>query len=273
MIRRSTAAERGAVPVHALAAGLIVAALALFAGGCASVPAPAPAPPAPPPPAAEPPPAPAPAPAVAQPWEIPPDRLGSQRLYRVRYDGPEGEGGLRLTLWLDDADHYDARAADLLGRPLWTLSVRGSGGLWVDHRAEAYCRLDGSLDLDGLPLSPFPLAAMPPLLLGRLPARPAGAAEVVAGADAIEIRDEEGRRWTAELDAGAPVRWTLWGRGVAAGPVLTWVDTGGEAILSDRAAGIQLRWREAVSEPLAGLPAALEPPGGYRAGSCMATAG
>ncbi len=285
-----TAAARAARRA-APAAALLAAALA---AGCASAPAPPPVA-APPPslPAEAPAPPPAPAAAPAPPWEIPAALLDRQRLYRVRYEGPEGEGSLRLTLWLDDPEHYDARAADQLGRPLWSLSVRGAGGLWVDHRAEAWCRLDGALDLAGLPLAPFPLAALPHLLLGRLPARPAGGAGATPRAGAIEIVDAEGRRWTAELaggstdggatdgvstEGGAPVswtllNWTLWGRDAAAGPVLTWVDAGGEAVLSDRGAGVQLRWREAVSEPLGGLPAPLEPPAGYRAADCAAGAG
>jgi hypothetical protein len=269
-------ARRRAAPAAVPAAALLAAALA---AGCASAPAPPPvAPPPAPASVEEPAPPAAPAAAPTPPWEIPPELLDRQRLYRVRYDGPEGEGGLRLTLWLADPDRYDARAADQLGRPLWSLSVRGAGGLWVDHRAEAWCRLDGALDLAGLPLAPFPLAALPPLLLGRLPARPAGGVEPPPGASAIEIVDGEGRRWTAELgggapDGGAPVSWTLWGRDAAAGPVLTWVAAGGEAVLSDRGAGVQLRWREAVSEPLGGLPAPLEPPAGYREASCAAAAG
>ena len=249
-------------------AGLAAAALAVaLATGCASTPPPArPAPPAPPP-----------SPAAAEPapaaWEIPPRLLDSQRLYRVRYQGPEGEGGLRLTLQLDDPERYRARAADLLGRPLWSLYFDGGGGLWVDHRADVYCRLHGHADLTGLArlaLAPFPLAALPPLLLGRLPAAPsAGTVPAAAAGTTIDYRDAEGRRWTASLTGdGAPESWALWGEGAAGGPVLTWLAAGGEAVLSDRAAGIQLRWREVVAEPLAGVLEPAEPPAGYREVSC-----
>lgn len=267
-------------------AGLRVAApilLAALASGCAS----APLRPAPEPGAEAPAAAPEAAagestvPGAVPPWEIPPALLQSQRLYRVRYDGPEGEGGLRLTLWLAASERYRARAVDLLGRPLWSLSADPAGGLWIDHRADAYCRLRDAADLGALarlPLAPFPLASLPPLLLGRLPAPPAaGSGASVATPDGeIDYRDAEGRRWTATLeaavDAGAPVSWALWEEG-AGGPVLTWLTTGGEAVLSDRAAGVQLRWREVVAEPLARLPAPAEPPADYREVSCREAAG
>ena len=258
-------------PPHRPAPRLAVAALvAAVAAGCASTPAPRP--PAPPPAAPEPL-APAPAPAAVAPWEIPPELLASQRLYRVRYQGPEGEGGLRLTLWLATAERYRARAVDLLGRPLWSLSVDGDGGLWVDHRAGVFCRLRGRADLSGLAglsLAPFPLAALPPLLLGRLPAPPAPGAEPAPGGEAIEYRDAEGRRWTAALAGGAtPASWALWGESATEGPLLTWLAAaGGEAVLSDRAAGMQLRWREVVAEALAGAPGPGDAPAGYREATC-----
>lgn len=270
----------GRAPVRAAAPALAL--LVPLALGCASAPprptpprpGPAPAAGSPPPPAASVPPPSAPAaeetpePGAVPPWEIPPALLSSQRLYRVRYDGPQGEGGLRLTLWLADAERYRARAADLLGRPLWSLSAGADGGLWVDHRAGVYCRLRDAGELvasAGLPLAPFPLAALPPLLLGRLPAAPAGAATV---GEEVDYRDADGRRWTAALEGAAPTRWALWKDDAAGGPVLTWLATGGEAVLSDRAAGIQLRWREVVAEPLAALPAPSEPPADYRQVSC-----
>jgi hypothetical protein len=250
-----------------IAAALAAAALA---AGCASAPPLTPAPPPPPPPAA--PAEPAASDAAAAPWEIPPELLASQRLYRVRYQGPEGEGGMRLTLQLDEPERYRARAVDLLGRALWSLSFDGGGGLWVDHRAGVFCRLRGHADLTGLArlaLAPFPLEALPPLLLGRLPARPAVGTEPAPAGSTVDYRDAEGRRWTASLAGdGTPESWALWGESAAAGPVLTWLAAGGEAVLSDRAAGIQLRWREVVAEPLAGAPGAAEPPADYREVSC-----
>lgn len=234
------------------AAGFALAA-ALATAGCAS-----PAPRAVVPPAA--------AAAVPAPWTVPAERYGTQSLYRVRFAGPDGDGSLRLTLRLAAAGRYQARAADAFGRPVWGLDVDPAGGLWVDHRRELVCRPLGRLDLAGVPLAPFPLAALPPLLLGRLPAPPADPAAVATAADRVEFRDAEGRRWSADLEAGEPRAWTLWGK--AGRPRVSWQRAGEEAVLSDLESGVQLRWRETVREPLA---AALEPlaaPPGYRLLPC-----
>jgi hypothetical protein len=211
----------------------------------------------------------------AAPWEIPADALASQRLYRLRYDGPDGEGGFKVTLRLVAADRYQVQAADALGRPAWSLEVEGARGLWLDHRRALACRLAGRLDLAGLPLSPFPLPALPPLLLGRLPAAPAEPearrAAGAPGATALAFVDAEGRRWTADLDGGRPVAWALWdGAGAAEGgrPRISWRSVGGEAILSDRERRAQLRWRQVVAEPLLGAPAPLAVPAGFQEMNC-----
>lgn len=216
----------------------------------------------------------------ASPWEVPPSALGTQRLFRVSYDGPDGGGSFRLTLRLTAADRYQVRAVDPVGRALWSLDVAGSSGLWLDHRAEAACRLEGSLDLAAGRLTPFPLAALPALLLGRLPAPPDGAVEeptageegAEAGAgDTVEadesdadgdadaggarrrlaFADAGGRRWSATLDGETPLSWALTEPGDAA-PTVWWRRHAGEQLLSDRRRNVQLRWRESVVEPLAG---------------------
>jgi hypothetical protein len=212
----------------------------------------------------------------APPWEIPAADLGTQRLFRVHYDGPQGEGSVKVTLRLAAADRYQVQAADPLGRPLWGLDVAAGGGLWIDHRQELTCRLAGSFELAGVPLAPFPLLALPPLLLGRLPAAPAmgaggqggttGTARGAAGAGRLDFRDAEGRRWTARSAGGRPLSWTLWGDDGE--PRISWTLSDGEAILSDRGQRAQLRWREVVSERLAGALAPLPVPADYRETDC-----
>ena len=198
------------------------------------------------------------------PWEIPAGALGTQRLYRVHYSGPDGEGSVKVTLRLVTAERYQVQAADPLGRLLWSLDVGEGGGLWIDHRAEAACRLGDRLDLRGVPLSPFPLLALPPLLLGRLPAPPAvpGEAATGGGASDLDFVDSDGRRWTARCAGGRPESWTLWsGDGE---PRISWVKVDDEAILSDREQRVQLRWRQVVAEPLGAPPEPLPVPSGYR---------
>jgi hypothetical protein len=198
----------------------------------------------------------------------------------VRYDGPAGEGGLRVTLRLEAPDRYQVQAADPLGRPLWSLEVGGASGLWLDHRQRQGCRLEGRLEMAGVPLSPFPLLALPSLLLGRRPAPPAGAGAgkrpAPAAAGELEYADRDGRRWRARLDGGAPVAWSLWpagGRPTATAPRITWLDNDGEAILSDRLDRVQLRWRAVVVEPLAGPLEPLTVPADYALVDCRSAAG
>jgi hypothetical protein len=207
-------------------------------------------------------------------WRVPAEALGSQRLYRVHYDGPDGEGSLRVTLRLTAADRYRAQAADALGRSVWSLEVTGQDAVWIDHRQRRACRLRGEVSLAGLPLAPFPLPALPPLLLGRLPAapapdRPPQEGPVATGGDgtALTFHDRRGRRWTAELVDGAPVRWALWDED-AGRPRVTWLRQGGEAVLTDLEAGVQIRWREVVVEPLAEAPPPLAVPPGYTSDAC-----
>ena len=253
-------------------------------GAAQTPPAAAPAPGEVPPPAASAPaspPAGAPAEvagAFAAAWTVQPADLATQRLFRVTYDGADGGGSFRLTLLLATPRRYQVRAVDPFGRALWTLDVDGDSGLWLDHRNRLTCTLAGRLDLAAARLAPFPLPALPALLLGRLPAPPAGEVDVEAapgqGAEAggtrIAFRDDEGRRWSALLAAGLPTAWTLYDGGEAQ---VWWLLRDGEAFLSDAARGTQLRWRQTVREELPGDLAVPAVPEGYRAVDCTAAYG
>ena len=187
---------------------------------------------------------------AANAWELPPSALGTQRIYRAAYGGPEGEGSFRATLRLAAADRFELALADRLGRGLFTLRVEGAEGWWVDQRRETVCRDLTRLELPGLAGGPVTARALPPLLLGAIPAADA----VVAGGTGgdLELRDAAGRRWSATLAGNAAETWTLWD---ADGPLWWWRRDGGGGVLSGRE-GRQLRWQEAVVEPLAALPAA-----------------
>lgn len=224
---------------HRRAAGLRVLAglVASFLAACATAPAPG-----------------------AAPWGVADSDLRSQRLYKVQYAGERGRGSGRLTLYLEAPRRYELAAADAFGSPLWSLRVDGERGLFVEPRAGRACRLSGSVDLPDLPLAPLPLAAVPALLLGRLPV---AAPEPAAAAG--EVRDERGRRFTYAVAGGRLASWTLWRQDA---PALWWRRAGAEAVLSSSAGGYQLRWREVAREPLRRAPAGVELEDGTVAGEC-----
>jgi hypothetical protein len=173
-----------------------------------------------------------------------------------------------MTLRLASLERYQVQAVDPVGRSLWSLDVSGERGLFLNHRARTSCVFAGSFDLSGIPLGPFPLLTLPALLLGRVPAAPA-TPEQAKGGD-LTFDDAAGRSWAVSLAPGGAVQsWTLLEDGA---PTVWWLRQDSSAILSDRARGVQLRWREVLSEPLEKDLAALEAPGGYREEPCRETA-
>ena len=211
--------------------------------------------------------APTPLPAgAAEPWQIPEAAYGSQRLYRVSYAGPEGEGSFKLTLRLASPSRYQVTTADPVGRALWSLDVAEDSGLWLDHRNRTFCKFEGRFDISGVPLAPFPLLSLPSLLLGRLPAEPVPPipAPQQKGKD-INFKDGMDRRWTATLSSGQVASWTLWD---GEKPAVLWVQRDDWAILSDRVQGVQMRWKEVVREALASPPQPLKAPAGFAEQDC-----
>jgi hypothetical protein len=181
-----------------------------------------------------------------------------------------------MTLRLASLERYQVQAVDPVGRSLWSLDVSGERGLFLNHRARTSCVFAGSFDLSGIPLGPLPLLTLPALLLGRVPAVPADTTRDTAGTQAkggdLTFEDAAGRSWALTLapGGGAVESWTLLEDGA---PTVWWLRQDSSAILSDRARGVQLRWREVLSEPLEKDLAALEAPGGYREEPCRETAG
>lgn len=213
-------------------------------------------------------PAPKPLPATTlTPWQIPQGAYGSQRLYRVAYSGPEGEGSFRVSLRLATPARYQLQAVDPVGRSLWSLDVLNDSGLWLNHRAKTYCQFEGRFDVSGVPLGPFPLLSLPSLLLGRVPAEPAaGAPGAEPRGREFDFRDPTNRRWYGTLgEEGIVLNWTL---AEDSSPKVWWIRREDWSILSDRDRGIQVRWREMVRENLDQEPARLEAPAGYREVAC-----
>lgn len=169
-----------------------------------------------------------------------------------------------MTLRLAAMDRYQVQASDPVGRGLWSLDVTGERGLFLNHRARTFCTFEGSFDLSGVPLGPFPLLTLPTLLIGRVPSQPASQPDQQGRQ--VTFRDTGGRLWSALVDADGEVE--SWSLSEGGEPSAWWVRRESWAILSDRERGVQVRWREVLREPLEGAPAALETPAGYRAESC-----
>ena len=198
--------------------------------------------------------------------ELPGAELATQRLFRVRYDGPEGEGGLRLVLRLAGVGRYTVQTSDRLGRSLWSLEVAAEGHLLVDHRGETFCRAPGEVTLPEVALAPLPLRSIPRVLLGYSPV--VGGREPPASGAGDEVVDPEGRRWTLVRGEEGLKSWTLWSAGE---PLVWWLRQPGGGILSHRE-GVQFRWRQVVREPLEGPLQGVVVPPGYRETVCRGAA-
>lgn len=203
--------------------------------------------------------------AVVAPWQLPAGWLGSQSLFRLRIEGPEGEGTLRLLLRLVAADRYQLLVSDRLGRAVYALDAQAGQGFLVDHQKQQVCAIGNTFELEGVPLDPIPLAAVPALLLGRLPTHPAPAALDWPSDGEVRFVDDRGRPWSVTLAAGDPVAWSLQEAGR---PALWWRRTERGQLLSDRVRGVQLSWEESVREPLTGELRPLQVPEGYATGEC-----
>lgn len=204
-----------------------------------------------------------------EPWQITDDAFPTQRLFRIRYEGPEGELSFRLTLYLESRSSFRMDASDTLGRKVWSLLVEDDGqGLWLDHREDLYCRIESAENQSFVPIAYLPLAHLPRLILGRMPADPDSDLRRAEGL--ISYVDGGGQLWSGRLDDEGRVRWwSLVENGVA---VAWWRldEEGGEGrqIFVDSRRGQELRWVEQVRETLEnGVPAA-EIPRSYDAVDC-----
>lgn len=203
--------------------------------------------------------------ALVAPWQLPAAWLGSQTLFRLRIEGPDGEGTLRLLLRLVSADRYQLLVSDRLGRAVYALDAEAGQGLLIDHQKQRVCAIGNTFELEGVPLDPIPLAAVPALLLGRLPTPPPPPAPDWPPAGEVTFTDDRGRPWSVTLAAGEPVSWSLQEAGR---PALWWRRTERGQLLSDRVRGVQLGWEESVREPLTGELRPLQVPAGYATGEC-----
>jgi hypothetical protein len=183
-------------------------------------------------------------------------------------ESAEDQGTLRAVLRIERPERWRLTLSDRLGRTLYTLDAAPGEGWLLDHRERRACPVGEGGRLRGVPLEPLAPEALVAVLLGRVPAAPAGPVDA-SRAGELSYRDGRGRRWSVRLEEGSGGRrvasWTLRRGGR---PVLWWRRAGDDALLSDRERSVQLRWREIAREPLAGeLP---EPavPAGFAVGGC-----
>ena len=183
----------------------------------------------------------------------------AQTLYRVRYDGPEGDGSLRLVMRQVAPDRFQLQAADTFGRAVWGLDYERDEVLLLDHRRKEACVAGRELRVPEVALRPLPLPAVARVLSGRVPV------PAPEGADPADWTDEAGQRWTARWEDGLLAAWTLWQREK---PQLWWLRQENGGILSHRD-GSQFRWRRTAYEKL--LPSSyrrLDAPQGYVLAEC-----
>ena len=193
-----------------------------------------------------------------------PSDYPTQRLLRIRYQGEDGEVGFRTVLRVSDPEHFQMRAVDLIGRPLWGLQYAHPEIHFINYREKLDCRTVEPVVINEMALEYLPVSELPAVLIGRLP-RPLFATRL--GAEERFV-DDLGRRWSVSRDGPSISGWTLWNEGRP----LLWVRriTGG-GMLSHRE-GSQFRWRETLVEPMDEVPPALEPPARTRTVACEALA-
>jgi len=203
----------------------------------------------------------------AEPWILPADSYPTQRLYRIKYSGPEGDAGFKLTLYLEGPNRYRLLASDL-GRKLWSLSVDSQGeALWIDYRGKEYCRSDAASELRFVPLAELPLNAMPKLLLGSIPAVPATGLN--RSVDRISFLDARGQLWNGGFAEEQLEWWSLVDSGEA---TVWWRREGRGGTFVDRPGGQRVSWTEIVSEVLEVPLAAVSIPTKHREGRCSEVA-
>lgn len=210
------------------------------------------------------------------PWEIPEAEWRTQRIFKMQYDGPEGNGTLRLVLRFESPDRFHVEASDRLGRRWWDLNVQEGSALVLWVRERTFCRYRGDLEIPALSLGPVPAGAVAALLLRRLPAPPADpeTVEVAGAAGSVELDfdDRWERRWTALSTASGPRWWTLH-RGDETRA--SWrLDAAGMSRLVEPATGLELLWFQ--GKPARELRGALPAPGvpaGFGPGACHSSAG
>lgn len=168
--------------------------------------------------------------------------LGTQSLFRVRYQGAAGSGSFRLVLKLERSDRYLVETKDRFGRGLWRIEADSAEKVLIDDRRRVYCTTEGGIRIPEMAMESLPLSQLPAILLGRLPG------DLKPGDDG-DYRDVEGRVWRVNTTGAELSGWTLLEEEE---PWVWWSrEASGNGVLSHRT-GTQLRWRLVAIEPMSG---------------------
>ncbi len=190
---------------------------------------------------------------------------GLQTLFRVRYQGTDGRGRIKLTTRVADRDHFQLAAADSFGRQHWSLEAWPGRTLFLDHRQRRACLFEGDVVLPVIALAELPISLLPRVLAGQLPVEMPADVEIGADGETSRWSGGDGREWSAALDGeGGIKRWTLW---VDQQPLLWFRAQGDGGMLSHRR-GAQVLWTRVAQEPLKQELTPLATPSGYARDSC-----
>lgn len=187
-----------------------------------------------------------------------------QALFRLRYRGVDGRGGVRLTVRTSGWERYQLSAVDTFGRRHWSLDARQGETVLLDHRERRVCRFEGEVVVRAIALSELPVSMLPRVLFGELPAEAPPDAVSSAGEEMRWMGSDE-REWRAVMmPGGQPQRWTLWIEGE---PLVWWQRRPKGGLLSHRR-GAQVSWSKVADERIAGELSTLEIPADYSPGRC-----
>lgn len=181
---------------------------------------------------------------------------GRQALYRIQFEGADGNANFRLLLRRATDQRFDLAASDPLGRTLWALQVVEGEGTWFDFRERRVCEIGRRFRLDALRLPELPLEALPRILAAEPPH--------------AEGQDADGRTWSLKRRAdGSLLGWET--SNAAAETLRCELDAGG-ASGTLRSDSSRLRFRRVADEPLAAPIPLRQPLPDFTRGDCQAVA-
>jgi hypothetical protein len=190
---------------------------------------------------------------------------GLQTLFRVRYQGADGRGRIKLTSRVATRERFQLTAVDTFGRQHWSLEAWPGRTLLLDHRQRRACLFEDDVVVAAIALAELPVSLLPRVMAGELPVEKPTGAEPGEDGEIPRWPGEGTREWSATFDSeGRIERWTLW---VDTEPLL-WFRAQAEGGMLSHRRGAQVVWSRVAEEPLAAELTPFEIPPGYARDSC-----